>query len=49
MNILHYPVLGILCGTVAQLGDWAASAIKRNVGVKDFGILCRDTADFWTE
>lgn len=37
MNILHYPVLGILCGTVAQLGDWAASAIKRNVGVKDFG------------
>jgi len=37
LNILHYLIMGILCGTVSQLGDWAASAIKRNVGIKDFG------------
>jgi phosphatidate cytidylyltransferase len=33
----HYILLGLLCGTVGQLGDWAASAIKRSVGIKDFG------------
>ncbi|HEY8422036.1 MAG TPA: phosphatidate cytidylyltransferase [Thermoclostridium sp.] len=37
LNVLHYLVLGIACGIIAQLGDWAASAIKRNVGIKDFG------------
>jgi phosphatidate cytidylyltransferase len=30
-------VLGVLCGTISQLGDWTASAIKRFVKVKDFG------------
>lgn len=33
----HYIFIGILCGVIAQLGDWAASAIKRSVGIKDFG------------
>ncbi|NLN65380.1 MAG: phosphatidate cytidylyltransferase [Clostridiaceae bacterium] len=33
----HYIAIGLLCGTLAQLGDWAASAIKRSVGIKDFG------------
>lgn len=33
----HYIFLGLLCGTIAQLGDWVASAIKRSVGIKDFG------------
>lgn len=33
----HFIILGFLCGTISQLGDWSASAIKRNVGVKDFG------------
>lgn len=37
INVLHYIVLGILCGIIAQFGDWAASAIKRSVGIKDFG------------
>ncbi len=30
-------LLGFLCGTISQIGDWAASAIKRYVNVKDFG------------
>lgn len=30
-------LLGILCGVISQIGDWAASAIKRYVDVKDFG------------
>lgn len=33
----HYIAMGLLCGTIAQIGDWAASAIKRSVGIKDFG------------
>ncbi|WP_034843810.1 phosphatidate cytidylyltransferase [Thermoclostridium stercorarium] len=37
IEIYHYMILGVLCGIIAQLGDWAASAIKRNVGIKDFG------------
>lgn len=37
LSVVHYLVLGILCGIIAQLGDWAASAIKRNIGIKDFG------------
>lgn len=39
-----YPVLscGILCGAgsvIAQIGDLAASAVKRNYGIKDYGKL----------
>lgn len=30
-------LLGLLCGAISQIGDWAASAIKRYVNVKDFG------------
>lgn len=37
--LYHFAVLGLLCGLIAQLGDWAASAIKRNAGIKDFGHL----------
>lgn len=33
----HYIAMGFICGIIAQIGDWAASAIKRSVGVKDFG------------
>ena len=35
----HYIVLGLLCGIISQLGDWAASAIKRRAGIKDYGRL----------
>jgi len=31
--------MGILCGIISQIGDWAASAIKRYVKVKDFGSI----------
>lgn len=32
-------LLGLLCGVVSQVGDWAASAIKRYVKIKDFGYI----------
>jgi phosphatidate cytidylyltransferase len=35
--ILHFVILGILCGILSQVGDWAASAIKRYVNIKDYG------------
>lgn len=35
--LFHFAILGLLCGIVSQLGDWAASAIKRTTGIKDFG------------
>ncbi len=37
--IYHFGIIGFLCGVVAQIGDWAASAIKRYTGIKDFGNL----------
>ena len=35
--LVHFAILGFLCGVVSQLGDWAASSIKRTTGIKDFG------------
>jgi phosphatidate cytidylyltransferase len=35
----HFAIMGLLCGVVSQLGDWAASSIKRSTGIKDFGRL----------
>ena len=35
----HFLLMGILCGIISQIGDWAASAIKRYVKVKDFGSI----------
>ncbi|HHW21303.1 MAG TPA: phosphatidate cytidylyltransferase [Clostridiaceae bacterium] len=37
--LYHFAILGLLCGVIAQLGDWSASAIKRYTGIKDFGNL----------
>ncbi len=37
--LYHFAIMGLLCGMVSQLGDWAASAIKRSTGIKDFGKL----------
>jgi CDP-diglyceride synthetase len=37
--VYHYVILGILCGVISQIGDWTASAIKRYVGIKDYGRL----------
>lgn len=34
---LIYLALGLICGAVAELGDLAASSIKRALGIKDYG------------
>lgn len=39
ISLYHFAVMGFLCGVVAQFGDWAASALKRYTGIKDFGNL----------
>lgn len=35
--IYHFIILGIMTGVISQIGDWAASAIKRFVKIKDYG------------
>ncbi|MCX7923902.1 MAG: phosphatidate cytidylyltransferase [Clostridia bacterium] len=35
--VYNYVILGLLNGIIAQIGDWAASAIKRYVNIKDYG------------
>ena len=35
--LYHFVVLGLLCGIISQIGDWAASAIKRYANIKDYG------------
>jgi phosphatidate cytidylyltransferase len=37
--LLHFLILGVLVGILAQLGDLGESLIKRNVGVKDSGYV----------
>ncbi len=39
VNYFALVILAILCGVVAQLGDLAASVMKRTFGAKDFGNL----------
>lgn len=39
INLIHFVVLAILLGAGAQIGDLAASAMKRYADVKDFGKL----------
>jgi len=34
---LIYLAIGLVCGAVSELGDLAASRIKRSIGIKDFG------------
>lgn len=35
--LYHFAILGVLCGMISQVGDWAASAVKRATGIKDYG------------
>ncbi|MCX7746861.1 MAG: phosphatidate cytidylyltransferase [Clostridia bacterium] len=35
--LYHFMIMGALNGVVSQIGDWAASAIKRFVKIKDYG------------
>lgn len=37
ISIYHFAIMGILSGVISQLGDWAASAIKRDMDIKDYG------------
>lgn len=36
-SVLFGLAVGLVCGVLAQFGDWLASAVKRYCGVKDFG------------
>ena len=37
IKIIHFVITGFLCSIASELGDLAASYIKRYTGVKDFG------------
>ncbi|RCX11394.1 phosphatidate cytidylyltransferase [Anaerobacterium chartisolvens] len=37
--LYHFVIIGAVCGVISQIGDWAASAVKRFVGVKDYGSI----------
>lgn len=39
VEVGHFVLMGLLCGIFSQIGDWAASSIKRTAGIKDFGHL----------
>ena len=39
MNIIALAVFGVLVSVISQVGDLAASLIKREYGVKDYGRL----------
>lgn len=36
-SIFNYIILGLICGVVSQIGDLAASLLKRSADAKDFG------------
>lgn len=37
--LIHFAVIGLFCSIISQLGDWAASSIKRFAKIKDYGNL----------
>ena len=39
VSVIGYAVLGMAASVVSQIGDLAASALKRNYGIKDYGKL----------
>ena len=36
-SALVYLAIGLVCGVISELGDLAASRIKRAIGIKDYG------------
>lgn len=46
--VLILTVVGGAGSVISQVGDLAASAIKRNHEIKDYGKLIPDTAALWT-
>lgn len=39
VNVIHFFLIGALCGIMGQFGDLVASSIKRYVGLKDYSNL----------
>ena len=39
VNFVYMSILGLLCGIASEVGDLAASVIKRQYGIKDYGNL----------
>lgn len=39
IQLIHFILIGALCGIMGQLGDLVASSIKRYVGIKDYSNL----------
>jgi len=39
VQIIHFFLIGALCGIMGQFGDLVASSIKRYVGIKDYSNL----------
>lgn len=37
IELYHYAIIGVLVAVLSQIGDLAASAIKRYAGIKDYG------------
>jgi len=37
--LVHFLIIGVACGVVAQLGDLSGSSFKRFVGIKDYSSL----------
>ena len=35
--VWYYALFGLMAGALSQIGDLAASLVKRDCGVKDFG------------
>jgi phosphatidate cytidylyltransferase len=39
VELIHFLIIGAVCGVVAQLGDLSGSSFKRFVGIKDYSSL----------
>ena len=39
IQIIHFFLIGALCGIMGQFGDLVASSVKRYVGIKDYSNL----------
>ncbi len=37
VGLIHFALMGAICGVLSQIGDWSASAVKRAVNIKDYG------------
>lgn len=48
VHLVEYAVFAVLLSILAQIGDLAASVVKRRYNVKDFGSILPGTAVFWT-